>query len=408
MKERALLVGIKRPKMTNSQMEASLAELIRLVDTVGCDVANIVRQELKLITPATFIGSGKVEEIKQMAEELSVDLVIFDDELSPAQNKNLADSLGVKVLDRTAVILDIFAKRARTREGELQVELAQLSYRLSRLSGRGISMMQQAGYIGNRGPGETKLEIDQRRVRERISHLRKKLKEVRQQRELHRRKREQVPIPIVSLVGYTNAGKSTLMNALTEAKVFVEDRLFATLDPTVRKMRLKSGREILIADTVGFIRKLPHQLVEAFRATFEEVERSDLLLHVVDISEPEAENQIDVVDEVLADMEMTSKPQIVVFNKCDMPHRYVFETGGGVEISAKTGEGLATLAEKIEELLSRGFKHTKLSLPHDAGAILSELYRVGRVRRVIHKGDSVIVSADLPEKLAGRYRKYCV
>lgn len=388
-------------------MEASLAELARLVDTAGGEVAGTVWQDLKAISPATFIGSGKVSEIKNRLVGGAIDIVVMDDELSPAQNRNLADEFGIKVLDRTAVILDIFARRARTREGELQVELAQLSYRMSRLTGRGLALSQQAGYIGNRGPGETKLEIDRRRIRDRISFLRREISSVRGHRELHRLRREGVPIPVVSLIGYTNAGKSTLMNALTSAGVLVEDKLFATLDPTIRRMRLKNGREILVADTVGFIRKLPHQLVEAFRATFEEVERSDLLLHVIDAAEPDAAHQIDVVNGVLSELMIITKPCIRVYNKCDSKELYV-KGADGISVSALKKTGLKELKAMIDIMLSRGFKHARMRLPHTCGDVLSELYRIGRVTAVSHYKDYVSVSADLPTKLLGRYKKYCI
>ena len=407
MKERAFLIGIRRPRTTLMQMEASVTELSRLVETTGAEVCGIEKQELKVITPSTFIGSGKVAEIKKNLATKDIDMVVFDDELSPAQNRNLSDALEIKVLDRTAIILDIFAKRARTREGELQVELAQLNYRYSRLSGKGLNFMQQAGYIGNRGPGETKLEVDKRRVRDRISFLRRALQGVRKQREIHRRKREKVPIPVISLIGYTNAGKSTLMNALTSAGVLVEDKLFATLDPTVRKMRLASGREILIADTVGFIRKLPHQLIEAFRATFEEVDRSDLLVHVIDSSEPEMIHQMEVVETVLSELEITGKPIIKVYNKIDSPTVYFRNMDDGIPISALQGVGLSKLASAMEEILSQSFKHAHLLLPHTEGRILAEIYRIGRVLSVRHLKRGIVVDANLPEKLLGRYKNYC-
>lgn len=408
MKERALLIGIRRPKTTISQMEASLVELARLVNTADGAVRGIETQELKFINPGTFIGKGKVEKIKKKVSTGEFDIVVFDDELSPAQNRNLSDELDIKVLDRTAIILDIFARRARTREGELQVELAQLNYRYSRLAGRGLNLMQQAGYIGNRGPGETKLEVDKRRVRDRISILRKAIREICKEREIHRRKRENVPIPVVSLIGYTNAGKSTLMNALTSANVLVEDKLFATLDPTVRRMRLPNGREILVADTVGFIRKLPHQLIEAFKATFEEVERSGLLLHVIDASEPESLHQIEVVDSVLTELDILNIPCIRVYNKCDSKELYVRDMRDGVMISALKKEGFHRLISRIDVNLAHDFKRVHLKLPHTEGCVLSEIYRVGRVIEVKHKKQNVAVYADLPEKLLGRYKKYCI
>ncbi len=392
--------------MTTSQMEASLAELVRLVDTAGAEVASCYKQELKIINPATFIGKGKVEEIKNHLE--GIDFVVFDDELSPAQNRNLSHAREMKVLDRTAVILDIFARRARTKEGKLQVELAQLAYRLPRLVGRGLSLMQQAGYIGNRGPGETKLEVDRRRVRERMSFVKGELKRVRGHREIHRRKREGVPISVVSLIGYTNAGKSTLMNALTNAEVFVEDKLFATLDPTVRRMKMKSGREILITDTVGFIRRLPHQLIESFKATLEEVERSDLLLHVIDVSEPEVKHQIEVVETVLAELNIRQKPCVRVYNKCDVKELFIKNANDGIFISSLKGTNLDELEKSIDYHLGVGFNHAKLKLPVTAGNILSEIYRLGRVREIKHLSNAIYVTADLPKKLVGRYKKYAM
>lgn len=394
--------------MRVSESEASLAELKRLVDTAGAEAFGVLKHEIKAISPATFVGKGTVEKIKEAALACCAGVVIFDDELSPAQNRNLSEEIGIKVLDRTAVILDIFAKHARTREGELQVELAQLDYRLSRLSGKGLALSQQAGYIGNRGPGETKLEVDKRKIRVRISFLKKALQNVRKHRELHRRKRESVPIPVVSLIGYTNAGKSTLMNALTSAGVLVEDKLFATLDPTVRKMKLKSSREILIADTVGFIRNLPHQLIESFRATLEEMKASDLLIHVIDASEPEAEHQIRVVEGVLADLEMAEKACLKVYNKCDARELFIRDMSEGVKVSALKREGLRELSEKLESLLLINFKHARLKLPNTAGNILSELYRIGKVNNVRYGQKEMAISAELPEKLLGRYRKFCV
>lgn len=407
-REKVLVVGLKRPKSSPHEMKASLEELVRLVDTAGGEVVKEIYQELKEIIPATFIGKGKIEKIKEIVVAEDVATAVFDDDLSAAQNRNLADEIGVKVLDRTAVILDIFARRARTREGKLQVELAQLEYRLPRLVGRGLSLSQQAGYIGNRGPGETKLEVERRRIRDRIAFLKKELVSVRSHREIHRQKRRDVPIPTVSIVGYTNAGKSTLMNALTKAGVFVEDKLFATLDPTVRRLKLPSGRIILLADTVGFIRRLPHQLVESFKATFEEVEGSDLLIHLIDVSESEAAEQIKTVERVISEIGLSQKPILKVFNKIDQGVRHVRNDGTSVEISSLKGTGIDKLLSKLEEVLLEGYQPVSLNLPHDAGGVLSQIYQYGRVRDVRHGAKGIRVDADLHKKHIGRYEKYLV
>jgi len=404
--EHVLIVGLRRQHMTKNYAESSLDELASLVDTADGEVVHRVFQDIKRMSPATLIGRGKVESIKEILVDLEISTVIFDDELTPAQNRNLNDELEVKVLDRTALILDIFAKRAHTKEGKLQVELAQMEYRLPRIKGSGVALMQQAGYIGNRGPGETKLEVDRRRVREKIAKLKKEISKVRKHREIHRQKREGVPIPTVSLIGYTNAGKSTLLNRLAGADVFVEDKLFATLDPTVRRLRLDSGREILVADTVGFIQRLPHQLVESFKATFEEVERSDLLVHIVDISYPDAKEQIKTVKEVLAELDLEHKEQLLVYNKCDRHSRHIRNRGDAVEISAIKGSGIKELLCRIDELLLKYFTPVKLKIPYSDSGILDDIYRHGNVRKVLRKAEFVEVLVDLNEKLAGKYRKY--
>lgn len=407
-KEKVLAVGLRRHGMTREYSEASLEELISLVDTAGGEVVGSVWQDLKHPNPATLIGKGKVLEVAAEVTSTAADSVVFDDELSPAQSRNLNEAFDVKVLDRTALILDIFAKRAHSREGKLQVELAQMQYRLTHLTGRGLSLSQQAGYIGNRGPGETKLEVDRRRIRDRIGRLKADIAKVRSHREIHRKKREGVPIPTISLVGYTNAGKSTLLNRLTGSSVFVEDKLFATLDPTVRKLRLKSGREILVADTVGFIRRLPHQLVDAFKATFEEVERSDLLVHLVDVSSFDAEVQQKTVLEVLEELGLDKKPMLTVFNKCDMPKRYVRNDGSQVEISALKGSGSDGLLDRIDKILLTSFKTVKLKIPYKDSGLLDDLYRHGNVEKIDRKPKHVIVTVTLGEKQLGRYGRYVV
>lgn len=401
-----MVVGIRRGEMTRAYAEASLAELKALVDTAGGEVIAELRQEIKNPNPATLIGSGKVEELKLFVVSNDVDAVIFDDELTPAQNSNLNEAFGVKVIDRTALILDIFSKRARTKEGKLQVELAQMQYRLPRLKGRGLSLSQQAGYIGNRGPGETKLEVDRRRVRERINRLKCELVDVMKHREIHRRRREGVPIPTVSLVGYTNAGKSTLLNSLTGADVFVEDKLFATLDPTVRRLRLKSGREILVADTVGFIRRLPHQLIDAFKATFEEVSRSALLLHVVDASSVDAAEQMRTVACVLSELGLDKKPILTVYNKCDIPRRGVKLKKEMIQISALRRSGVDELLDRIDLKLREGFVSVVLKIPYGESGIMDDLYRHGNVLSVERGEEFLLVEAEIGEKQRGRYKRF--
>jgi len=405
--DKALIVGIRRSGNSRRQMELSLAELTRLIDTAGGKVVAKISQEIKRIDPATFIGSGKVLEAKELAEAVGADTIVIDDEISPVQNRNLEKEIGLFVIDRTAVILDIFAMRAQTKEGRLQVELAQMEYLAPRLVGRGEIFSQQVGRIGTRGPGETALEYDRRSVRDRISYLRSQLEGVRKHRRIHRMKRESVPIPLVSLVGYTNAGKSTLMNALTDAGVFVEDKLFATLDPTVRKLRLPSGRIVLLADTVGFIRRLPHELVESFKATFEEVENSHLLLAVVDGSDEEAPVQLQVVRDVLSELEMSQKPLIEVVNKSDLPPAYRGESSS-IKISARTGAGITELLEEIERVLRVEFRRTTLRLPVDRGDILSQIYSAGYVLKSSYEGDYILVDCELHQKYYQKYRRYAV
>ena len=403
--ERVLLVGVKARTMTTNQMERSLDELQGLVETAQGFVVDKISQDVKSPNPATYLGSGKVEEIAHLIPEKAIDLVAIDEDLSPVQNRNLEKKWGVRVVDRTAVILDIFAMRARTREGKLQVELAQLEYLAPRLVGRGLMLSQQAGRIGTRGPGETQLEYDRRQIRDRITRLRRLIGQVRMQRKIHRLKREAVPIPLAAIVGYTNAGKSTLMNALTRADVFVEDKLFATLDPTVRRLRLPSGREVLLADTVGFIRRLPHQLVAAFKATFEEIAHADLLIEIIDVSDPDALQQASVVDKVLLELSLNHKPRIITLNKCDKMEKYFSDTDG-IAISALRGAGIGALIERMDIILREGLARLKLYLPHSRGDVLSTIYRVGHVHETRHFGKSVVVDCELPEKYARKYKMF--
>lgn len=347
--EKALLIGVHTDNVSRSQLEESLQELSALSYTAGAIVVGTIIQNLSRPKPKYFIGEGKVYEIAEIVSKSGVNLVIFDDELSPSQQRNLEDVIGTRVIDRTALILDIFASRARTREGKIQVELAQLNYLLPRLTGKGVLMSRLGGGIGTRGPGETKLEIDRRRIRDRISKLKRELEVIRRTRELHRKKRETYHIPVVSLIGYTNSGKSTLFNYLTKSNVLAEDKLFATLDPTTRLVKLNGTHKFFLIDTVGFIRKLPHQLVESFKATFEEIIMSDLLVNVVDVSSTAFEEHIKIVTKTLSDVNAAQLPKIFAFNKIDIAQykeyimRVVETYDNSVIVSAKTGEGIENL-----------------------------------------------------------------
>jgi len=406
-KERVFLTGVRRRGQTHHEFEASRSELSRLIDTAGGQVVAQASQEIEHPNPKSFLGKGKVQEIQNHIRQTSVDSVAIDDELTPNQNHNLEDAWGVKVVDRTAVILDIFAKRAHTKEGRLQVELAQLQYVQSRLKGMWSHFSKQTGGIGTRGPGETQLEVDRRRIRERITLLRDRLKEVETHREIHRLRREAVPFPLFSLVGYTNAGKSTLMNAVTKAGVFVEDKLFATLDPTVRRLKLPSGRQALLADTVGFIRKLPHTLIEAFKATFEEIAHSDCLIHVVDASDPEMHKQIETVERVLTELNLGQKPVIVVFNKSDQG-MMGFTGLQGISVSALKGYGIEKLLEEMDTTARRSCQRVRFCIPYSRGDILSTLYSMGHVLEVKHEPHGVEVDCEINPKFVQRYQEYMI
>jgi GTP-binding protein HflX len=349
--EKALLVGIEFPRE-----KLSMRELERLADTAGAKAVGELTQKRDKPDPRYFIGSGKVEELKALAAARGANLAIFDHELSPSQTRNLEDALGTKVIDRTELILDIFAQHAHSREGKLQVELAQSSFLLTRLTGHGILMSRLGGGIGTRGPGETKLEYDRRHIRARIAALKDEIEKLRRERSLKREKRRRSRILAAAIVGYTNAGKSTLLNALTRAGVLVEDKLFATLDPTVRRLYLPSGRVILATDTVGFIQKLPHSLVAAFQATLEEVTEADLLLHIVDVSNPEFERQINAVYQVLEELHSITKPMITIFNKTDQlsgkfPQELLKKYKPAVAVSALQKDGLEKLVATIDDQL---------------------------------------------------------
>lgn len=376
--ERVILVAATLK--TEHVNEAALQELLRLAHTAGAEAVQTYKVRVEKYSPATLIGSGKLQEIAAECELCQADAVIFDDEITPAQQKNLEEILPAKVLDRTRLILDIFAQRARTLEGKLQVELAQLNYLLPRLSGKGTAMMQQKGGIGMRGPGERKLEVDRRRLRLRISRLEKEMEEVRRGRALRRERRGSVPLPQVALIGYTNAGKSTLLNALTgEHAVYADDKLFATLDPTTRRVGLRGGGQLLLTDTVGFIQKLPHSLVSAFRATLEETQFADVLLHVHDASSPQLTEQAQTVRRILTELGAAELPTIDVFNKTDLLPTFKLEAlrtqyPQGIFISAEQKEGLSVLLNAVEEALKSKWKTHTLRLTAAQNGLLGQIY----------------------------------
>lgn len=405
--------------------EESLDELESLAATAGAVVLSRVVQARPSLDAATLIGSGKVTELAGLVKGLEADLVIFDPELSPTQQRNLEKALDARVVDRTQVILDIFASRARTREGQLQVELAQLNYLLPRLIGRGLEMSRLGGGIGTRGPGETQLETDRRKIKGRIKKINEEIEAVKSGRAIQRRQRVDVPLSTLALVGYTNAGKSTLFNRLTGSNVDADSRLFATLDPTVRQLTLPSRRPVLLSDTVGFIRHLPTTLVKAFRATLEEVRQAALLLHVVDVSSPHATDQTAQVLHVLQEIDAVNIPQIVVLNKADLidgpaEHAEVIACRlmgekaesmktRAVAVSARTGAGIAELLARIDELLPGDpVERTTFRLPADDGASLHLLHQYAQVRGVAYEGTLCEVVADAPESLRKRLREFVV
>ncbi len=409
--EKALLVGIER--QGEWDVADSLSELAQLAQTAGAEVAGSVWQKRSRTDPSFYIGRGKVQEMSLIRQELGVNVVIFDDELSPAQQRNLEQVLGIKVIDRSALILDIFAQRARSHEGKLQVELAQLKYNLPRLGGQGLVLSRLGGGIGTRGPGETKLEVDRRRIRARISDIEKEIENQKTHRSLHRERRQATKIPTVALVGYTNAGKSSLLNKLTAAEVLAEDKLFATLDPTTRRTKLPSGKEFLITDTVGFIQKLPHQLIAAFRGTLEEVVQADLLLHVIDASHPQFEKQSLAVYTVLKELGADSKPVITVFNKIDkVDSEYVTERmlrqAGSIAISAIEGTHVDKLLAMIESTIKATSVDVKLIIPYDDSGFMAKLYAVATVISVDYRTEGIVVVASLSPEYLERYRKYVV
>jgi GTP-binding protein HflX len=382
-RERILLVGVVFPGLTNEMVDDELDELALLVDSAGADVVGRVVQRRDSPDPATFVGRGKAEEIAELSRNLDVDTVVFDDVLTPAQHRNLEKLFGRTAIDRTAVILDIFAQNARSPEGKAQVELALLRYRLPRLRGRGSALSQQAGGIGTRGPGETQLEVDRRRLVRRMHRLEADLREVERTRTLQRRSRARGRHRELALVGYTNAGKSTLLNRLTDAGVPAADRLFVTLDPRTRQLSLPGGETVLVTDTVGFVRKLPHELVEAFRSTLDSVHLSDLVVHVVDASAPNTEAQIAAVHEVLGEIGAADVPELVVVNKADTAPEdakaLAHAIEGSVLISARTGEGIDDLLQVIGDRLRGTDRVTELVVPWSRGDVLAAIHREGEV-----------------------------
>jgi GTP-binding protein HflX len=404
-RERIVLVGVVFAWSSLPVVEADLDELAELVGTAGADVVARVTQRRDQPDPATYLGRGKAQELRELSEANDADTVVFDDELSPAQQRNLEQILGRTAIDRTAVILDIFAQNARTQEGKTQVELALLRYRLPRLRGRGRSFSQQAGGIGTRGPGETQLEVDRRRLLHRVGRLEADLRRLAVTRRNQRRARQRSRQHAISLVGYTNAGKSTLLNRLTGAGVTVENHLFSTLDPRTRRLALPGGETVLVSDTVGFVRKLPHQLVEAFRSTLEEVREADLLLHVVDGSVPEPEAQMEAVRLVLDEIGAADVPELVAVNKADRalsPRRLAERHPGAVVVSALTGEGLEDLLRAIGDALRAADRVVELVVPFDRGDVLAAVHREGEVVGESHGEVATVVHVVLDE--AGRAR----
>ena len=399
---RAVLVGLSAHSLTREEnaTEESMEELKDLLETAGGESVGMVLQQKDSPDPRTFIGQGKVDEVRQLVRTMGADMVIFDNALSPSQQRVLGEELKVGVLDRSALILDIFAQRARTREGRLQVELAQYQYLLPRLIGMWSHLERQEGAIGTRGPGETQLETDRRHIRRKISKLEEELRDVRRVRATQRQRREKNEVPVVAIVGYTNAGKSTLLNKLTGSEIPANNRLFDTLDTTTRTLEISDTCTVLLSDTVGFIRKLPHHLVEAFKATLEELSFADLLLHVIDASNPEWREQAQVVDQLILELGAEQTPRIEVFNKCDKWTGEIRPHGEDiVSISAKTGEGLDKLLEAIGKRLDSGAKRVTIHLPYDKGGILDQLYQEAKVEQVEYAETIDVVAVCTPKTI---------
>jgi GTP-binding protein HflX len=412
--EKTVLVGLEHDGVTKWDLEDSLSELRELAATAGATVVDAITQKLPHPTAPYYIGKGKAEEVAARCTELGAGSIIFDDELSPAQGRNLENVTSKKVLDRTQLILDIFARRARSREGRLQIELAQLQYLLPRLTRMWTHLSRQTGGIGTRGPGETQLEVDRRRVQERIGRLLRELEEVRKHRTIQREGRARHQWPVVAIIGYTNAGKSSLLNRLTKAGVLAEDKLFATLDPTTRQFVLPNKLKVLFTDTVGFIRKLPHTVIESFKATLEELKSADLLVHVVDLSHPQWEEHITATDEVIRELEVDGKHTLIVFNKIDrVANAEAVEAAlarypHSVAISVKTGENLEQFVDELQNQLSAWRLRQQFRVPQSDSAALADLHRVGHVIEIRYEGDDALVTAHIPPALEAKFARYAV
>ena len=435
--ERALLIGLEKEGVSKWDLRDSMEELAELASSAGAEVVDTVTQKLRKPTAPYYIGKGKAEWIKDSLQDRQVTSVIFNDELSPAQGRNLENLLARKVLDRTQLILDIFAQRARSREGRLQIELAQLQYLLPRLTRMWHHLSRQTGGIGTRGPGETQLEVDRRRVQERIARLERELEAVRKTRAVQRQGRKRHQWPVAAVVGYTNAGKSTLLNLLTGADVVATDRLFATLDPTTRSLVLPNKQRVLLTDTVGFLRKLPHTLIESFKATLEEVSEADLLIHIVDLSHPRVDEQMQAVDNVIKELDAFGKQTLIVFNKIDnlengaggsratwtgkpgrvdepggesinreLSETYVKRFPGSVAISARTGEGVDKLVQALQEALSSWRLRSRFRIPSNQSALIAEIHRAGHVLELKYEGDDALIVAHVPPELAQKLDRY--
>ncbi len=409
IQERAILVGLNADCFTQAQTatDETIEELEALLETAGGFCTGKILQNRHAPDPHSFIGEGKAQEVKMLAEATQSTMVVFDNELSPGNIRALEEIIGVTVLDRSALILDIFAQRAKTREGRLQVELAQYQYLLPRLSGMGKSLSRQGGGIGTRGPGETKLESDRRHIRERINRLKDELEQVRQVRSVQRERRIKNSVPVVAIVGYTNAGKSTLLNKMTGAGIPANNRLFDTLDTTSRQLTVSDNLDVILSDTVGFIAKLPHHLVDAFRATLEELEYADLLLHVIDASDPNRQEHIEVVDKLIAKLARPGTKVLRCYNKADLVEATDIPIGEDVvKISAKRGEGMEALLKAIEDALGHSRHHVTVNLPYSMGGMVESLHNNAKVLGVEYTGDGIRVETIVDDILFGRLKDY--